>query len=210
MLTQEKIDRFYLDVNSLDIKKKVSVITRETCFPQSNVSEWLRKVKRPSEAFIDKFYEKFGTALKISTINLREDKPQATAKQMGLIEIKTASGKTVQVLPEGETEIALLNAFLEERDRVLEERNRIIEKIEKSKDELFQILNSALNQIHEDTHTALAYQKAWVRYEAERSSEGDKQKENEIRYKMSTLVDDILAGDEVSDNRADIGNPGKE
>lgn len=36
-----------------------------------------------------------------------------------LIEFKTASGKTIQVRPEGQTEIALLNAFLEERDRTI-------------------------------------------------------------------------------------------
>lgn len=216
MLSQKKIDKFYSDVNSLDIKKKVSVITRETEFPQSNVSEWLRKVKMPSEAFIDTFYKKFNHLINKSTNDLQNsivNEPESTYEiksRSYVIEIKTASGKTLKVIPEGQSEIALLNAFLEERDRVLEERNRIIEKIEKSKDELFHILNSALGQIHDETHAALAYQKAWVRYEAERASGGDKQKENEIRYKMSTLVDDELGDGEVSDSRADIGSPGKE
>lgn len=70
----------------------------------------------------------------------------------------TASGKTINVLPEGETEITLLNALLEERDRVLEERNRIIEKVEaekqarideliKEKDNLNNILQKYLQEI---------------------------------------------------------------
>ncbi|HEX6427962.1 MAG TPA: hypothetical protein VF008_09765 [Niastella sp.] len=127
MLTQNKIDKFYLDVNSLDIKKKVSVITKETAFPQSNVSEWLNKVKRPSEAFIDKFYEKFGYMIKASTKVLQNnvvsepDLIYETNDQINFIELKTASGKTLKVMPEGPGEVALLNAFLEERDRAIED-----------------------------------------------------------------------------------------
>lgn len=143
-----------------------------------------------------------------------------TDNKVILIELKTASGKTLHVKPEGASEIALFNAFLEERDRVMEERNRIIEKVEtekqaridelnKHKDDLLQIINSTLNQIHDDSRAALAYQKAWVKYEAEKVAKGNKQTEDQLRYKMSKLVDDELQGGESFDNPQEIGRKHK-
>lgn len=219
MLSQKKIDKFYSDVNSLDIKKKVSVITRETEFPQSNVSEWLRKVKMPSEAFIDTFYKKFNHLINKSTNYLQNsivNEPESTYEiksRSSVIEIKTASGKTLKVIPEGQSEIALLNAFLEERDRVIdtlnEEKQARIDELNKHKDDLLQIINSTLNQIHDDSRAALAYQKAWVKYEAEKVAKGNKQTEAQLRYKMSKLVDDELQGGESFDNPQEIGKQHK-
>ena len=40
---------------------------------------------------------------------------------INFIELKTASGKHIQVKPEGQTELVLLNAFLEERNKVIED-----------------------------------------------------------------------------------------
>jgi transcriptional regulator with XRE-family HTH domain len=75
------------------------------------------------------------------------------------IEIKTAKGKNLKVKPNTLSDMAVLNAFLEERDQVLEERNKTIEKIEhqtqarideliKEKDNLYEILHNYLNDIH--------------------------------------------------------------
>lgn len=80
-----------------------------------------------------------------------------------------------------------------------------INLLHRENDRLFTILNSTLGRIHDDSQTALAYQKAWVRYEAERSSDGNKEKEEEIRYKMSKLVDDELQGGEESGNQDETG-----
>lgn len=85
-----------------------------------------------------------------------------------------------------------------------------IDLLHRENDRLFTILNSALGRIHEDSHTSLAYQKAWVRYEAERAADGDKQKEAAIIYKMSKLVDDELMGDDESDNPDEIDTTDKE
>lgn len=85
-----------------------------------------------------------------------------------------------------------------------------IDLLHRENDRLFTILNSTLGRIHDDSHTALAYQKAWVKYEAERASNGNKQKEAEIIYKMSKLVDDELQDDDESDNPDEIGRMGKE
>lgn len=73
-----------------------------------------------------------------------------------------------------------------------------IELLQTTNERLFAIINSTLGRIYDDSHTALAYQKAWVKYEAERASRGNKDKEAEIRYKMSKLVDDELQSDELS------------
>lgn len=136
-----------------------------------------------------------------------------TDNKVILIELKTASGKTLHVKPEGASEIALLNAFLEERDRVIdtlnEEKQARIDELNKHKDDLLQIINSTLNQIHDDSRAALAYQKAWVKYEAEKVAKGNKQTEDQLRYKMSKLVDDELQGGESFDNQKEIGKQHK-
>lgn len=75
-----------------------------------------------------------------------------------------------------------------------------INLLHRENERLFSLLNSTLGQIHFDTRYALAYQKAWVKYEAERASGGDKQKEAEVMYKMSKLVDDEIPSDDESDN----------
>lgn len=80
-----------------------------------------------------------------------------------------------------------------------------IDLLKTTNERLFNIVNSTLGRIGDDSHTSLAYQKAWVRYEAERSSGGDKQKEAEIRYKMSKLVDDELQTDDESGSPDEIG-----
>jgi hypothetical protein len=64
MLTQEKIDRFYKDLDKLGLKRPVAVITEKTGLSKGNVSSYLNKKMPPSEAFIKKFYESFSEELK--------------------------------------------------------------------------------------------------------------------------------------------------
>lgn len=59
MLTQERIDQFYKDVESLRLKRPVAVISEKTGFSKGNVSSYLNKKLSPSENFIKKFYESF-------------------------------------------------------------------------------------------------------------------------------------------------------
>ena len=87
----------------------------------------------------------------------------------------------------------------------IDKQEERIQELKRDKDLLYQIINSTLGRIYDDSHTALAYQKAWVKYEAERSSGGNKEKEDEIRYKMSKLVDDELESDELSGNHDETG-----
>lgn len=50
------------------------------------------------------------------------------------IELKTASGRTIQVKPEGLSEINLLNAFLEERDKAIDDLKTDKAKLQKTID----------------------------------------------------------------------------
>jgi hypothetical protein len=201
MLTQGKIDQFYKDVNSLKLKYPVAEIQRATKFPKSNVSEWLSKKKVPSENFINAFYEKFKVLLHESSTNVHSNDIMADDSygSIAAIEIKTASGKTIHVKPEGQTEITLLNAFLEERDRVIEtlkeEKQARIDELSKDKEDLMGMLNSALGKIYASQQIALAYQKAWVDYEAEKVAKGDHNKKKELMYKMGKLVDGMIEND---------------
>lgn len=74
------------------------------------------------------------------------------------IELITASGKTLKVKPEGEREISLLNAFLEERNRIIfekEERKKDsdmrAERAEKEKERLYGIIEKYLVDIRSDS-----------------------------------------------------------
>lgn len=78
-----------------------------------------------------------------------------------------------------------------------------IDLLKQTNDRLFMALNSGLGRIHSDQQVALAYQKAWVEYEAERASEGDESKKKKIIYKMGKLVDGIMQ------DKPSEGNPGE-
>jgi len=73
-------------------------------------------------------------------------------------------------------------------------------------DKLLYILSSTLGQIHEDSRYSVAYQKAWVKYEAERVSGGDKQKEAEVNYKLNKLVDDVIENEGGFDSPGETDN----
>lgn len=61
MLTKQKIEQFYRDVNGMDLKFPVAAIADATGESKGNVSKYLNKKIEPSEAFLNKFYEKFSS-----------------------------------------------------------------------------------------------------------------------------------------------------
>jgi hypothetical protein len=88
----------------------------------------------------------------------REDYLKKDKEDRHFIELKTASGKTLKVKPEGENEISLLNALLEERDRIIvekEERKKDsdlrAERAEKEKERLYNIIEKHLVDIHSNS-----------------------------------------------------------
>ena len=67
MLTQNKIDQFYKDVEILGLKTPIATIAEKTGYSKGNVSTYLGRNKPPSEKFINKFYDSFGLVPKETT-----------------------------------------------------------------------------------------------------------------------------------------------
>lgn len=59
MLTQERIDKFYRDVEALGLKYPVAEIHKKTGVSKGQVSQVLNKKLAPSEQLINKFNESF-------------------------------------------------------------------------------------------------------------------------------------------------------
>jgi transcriptional regulator with XRE-family HTH domain len=59
MLTKDTIDQFYTEVEKLGLRHPVAEIARKTGESKGNVSEYLRRLKEPSENFINEFYRSF-------------------------------------------------------------------------------------------------------------------------------------------------------
>src|ERR1043165_5585639 len=89
-----------------------------------------------------------------------------------LIELKTASGKTLKVKPEGRTEVSLLNAFLEERDRVIDTKQERITELTKDKEDLLKLLNSDLGDITKVQQAIFAMVRTLQQHEAVGTSAG--------------------------------------
>jgi hypothetical protein len=157
MLTQEIIDKFYKDVDSLNIKKKGAVITKATGFSKSNVSEYLNKVKEPSENFIAAFYENFGALLPKSSTEVpggqKEDMPSINQVNEDPVEYNT-------ILPLGELKVTLKEYvdLLKETARKAEERERklllILEKnvitIKANSDAILDDLSQVVRMVRAD------------------------------------------------------------
>lgn len=59
MLTKERIEQFYTDVDNLGLKFPVAAISEKTGEPKGNVSRYLSRKIDPSESFVEKFYKSF-------------------------------------------------------------------------------------------------------------------------------------------------------
>jgi hypothetical protein len=77
MLTQAKIDQFYKDVEALGLKFPGAAIRKATGFSKGTISEYLNKVKEPSEGFLKAFYAKFPKS--------SQNVPRETQPQMAIL-----------------------------------------------------------------------------------------------------------------------------
>lgn len=59
MITKDKIERFYKDVEGLGLRFPVAAISKATKTNKGNVSSILSRKLEPSESFLNKFYEAF-------------------------------------------------------------------------------------------------------------------------------------------------------
>lgn len=103
------------------------------------------------------------------------------------IELKTASGKHLSVKPDSESEVNILNAFLEERDRVIEGKNERINELSNDKTELFKLLNSDLMDLAKVQKATFAMVRTGLEYEAAIASQGDKKREAEMLGSLTKL-----------------------
>jgi hypothetical protein len=77
MLTQAEIDQFYKDVEALGLKFPGAAIRKATGFSKGTISEYLNKVKEPSEGFLKAFYAKFPKS--------SQNVPRETQPQMAIL-----------------------------------------------------------------------------------------------------------------------------
>lgn len=155
MLTQDTIDKFYKDVESLKIKKKGAEITKATGFPKSNVSEYLRKIKSPSENFIIAFYEKFGKMLPNSST---EVPPVKNNTELPIPQVHEDPAVYNTVLPMGDVSVTLKDyielwkLFYIKEEEKNKELISIIKDLAKGQNEI----KEALQPIKANSETILA------------------------------------------------------
>lgn len=70
MLTNEQIELFFNDLQSLGLRFPVAELSRRTGMSKGNISMYLSRKLEPSENFIDKFYKEFAIELKKNDIIL--------------------------------------------------------------------------------------------------------------------------------------------
>jgi hypothetical protein len=172
-----KIERFYADLEALDLKAPVADISRKTGESKGNVSKIVRRLKEPSDSFLERFYKSY--------LNVSHETGHGT--QVAGAVILGSQGVSVTL------------------QDYLELQKEMITRLSEDKERLFSLLNSSLVRISDDQQIALAYQKAWVEYEAEKSAKGDPKKKREIISHMGKLVDGKLMGDVKEDKNPDLG-----
>lgn len=116
-----------------------------------------------------------------------------------LIEVKSASGKQLSVHPDRESEVNILNAFLEERDRVIEVKNERINELSNDKTELFKLLNSGIADLSKVQKATFAMVRTGLEYKAAVASQGDKKKEAELLGSLTKLNHKNLKIDTVAE-----------
>jgi Holliday junction resolvase len=125
-------------------------------------------------------------------------------KQLILIEVKTSSGKTLRIKSESKAEIELLNAFLEERERlisVIESQTEArINDLKQNNERLYNILSSNLNEIQKVQKVIFAMVRTDQEYEAAIASRGDKKKEVDLLHSLTKLNNKNLKVDATKDN----------
>lgn len=63
MITKEKVDKFYRDVNSLGMRFPVAELHKATGYSKGSISDYLNKKIEPSGNFMAAFYKSFGESL---------------------------------------------------------------------------------------------------------------------------------------------------
>lgn len=124
------------------------------------------------------------------------------SQEVYYIELRTASGETIQILPEGKTEITLFNALLKERDRV-------IDILADDKEKYYNLLNSDLQDISKATNLIFAMARTALQYHAHVASGGNPEREQELLDSLSTRIGDNLKVDAKQDSAVSLNMTSK-
>lgn len=84
MFTKESIERFYKDVESLNLKHPVKAIHEATKYNKGTISLYLNRKDEPSENFLKAFYNKFGESLKNGAVRPTEAQQGAKSENKGV------------------------------------------------------------------------------------------------------------------------------
>lgn len=98
MLTNDQIEDFYKQAESLNLRFPVAIIAEKTGEPKGNVSKYLNRKMEPSESFIARFYKGFGISYKKVSGTNEEKEPTEPSYQQKRMALKNGK-KTDHDIP---------------------------------------------------------------------------------------------------------------
>lgn len=132
MTDKERVEKFYIDVDSLGLKFPGATISKATGYKKGTVSSYLNKKLDPSAAFMDAFYDKF----QISLNNVPVVKPEVPADGLP-INGENGHNRTDQLLE-------MMMQLLKAQNKILERQET--ELVTNLKEVLGGVTSIALNQ----------------------------------------------------------------
>jgi len=115
MTNKEKIEKFYKDVEALDLKFPVATIAEKTRFSKGNVSVYLSRKKEPSDSFIERFYKEFpesSTKVPRGTTAAELDVVLSRIEIRSLIQTLADVSASNKILAESTRELVITNRHL--------------------------------------------------------------------------------------------------
>jgi hypothetical protein len=197
MLTQEKINKFYSDFDSLKLRFPNKAMKEATGMSKSQVSGYLTKKMKPTEQFVKVFYEQIFPLHKSSQKVSREIPPQdAAAEIVNEPKVKhNNESPDLHTLIKTMEDFARANVIREEKEKILAEAHLVQTRmLEAKKTEIISSDNSKANQatIIQGINTLLQNQKMWEDYFAKKEAAGDPQREEQVRAMMGKIHADNI------------------
>lgn len=117
MLTQNDIEKFYADLENLQLRFPVAAIAKATGFSKGNVSEYVSRKKEPSEAFI----KKFNASFQVSSKKVYENGVEEPQSQYGK---DTLMAQTIYNLSQSSKEHAAADRIRADAEMLREQNNK--------------------------------------------------------------------------------------
>jgi transcriptional regulator with XRE-family HTH domain len=118
MLTQKAIEKFHQDLDNLGLIYPVAALAKATGYSKGNVSEYINKNKKPSAAFIKKFYEVFPVP------ESSKDVPASTSESEPLYRTDMLTSQIIYNLSEAGRQNAIAEKARAEAELLREQNTR--------------------------------------------------------------------------------------